>query len=317
MPAPYIWDEKPEDLPNKTLVINQAVEHITDWLKREPDTKVDGHYEKRIDINDVKHKFAITRQQTRDRILKETGAKIEVKGKYYPDRSLAIEGVPPLFLEITASSQRGLNAALKLIQDQINNAGVITTKEKLFDPRYVNATVDIGIEQEPGFDVRIKLLGPGNANIKYIHTATGCKVQLKGKGSGYVDPNTGLECDDPLFFHIMYASTHIRGNLAAEVDKAKTMVTDLLETIRQDHVKYLATLRSSRIAQPPMGSFQYGAAYAAPRPTYVQYSQRLPPGVLGLPAPPGLPVGLPAPPPPLGLPAPPTAIQPPPPPPGF
>jgi hypothetical protein len=57
MPGPYIWDEKYDPLPNKTLVINQAVEHIKDWIQREPDGKVDGTFEKRIDINDVKHRY--------------------------------------------------------------------------------------------------------------------------------------------------------------------------------------------------------------------------------------------------------------------
>jgi hypothetical protein len=61
MPGPYIWDEPIDPLPNKTLFINQAVEHIKDWIKREPDGKVDGTFEKRIDINDVKHRFALTK----------------------------------------------------------------------------------------------------------------------------------------------------------------------------------------------------------------------------------------------------------------
>jgi len=204
--------------------------------------------------------------------LKETGANVVVKGKYYPDRSLAVEGVPPMFLHITASSQRGLNAGLKMIQEFINSAGIVSTKEKLFDPRFVNATVDVGIEQEPRFNVRSKVMGPGGSYIKYIHQSTGCKVQLKGKGSGFVDPSTGLECDDNLFFHIV-------GNAVEKVEIAKKLVEELIETTRQEHVKHLsAQLHASAGGYGGGYSMQdYGYGVAAPgmEPSALQY----PPGI--------------------------------------
>lgn len=67
-----------------------------------------------------------------------------------------------------------------MLQTEINSAGKISNKEKLYDPRFINATVDVHILQEPMFNVRAKLYGPGGGYQKYIQTESGCRVQLKG-----------------------------------------------------------------------------------------------------------------------------------------
>lgn len=39
------------------------------------------------------------------------------RGKYYPDKQLATEKDPPLFLHVTASTREALNAAVKKINE--------------------------------------------------------------------------------------------------------------------------------------------------------------------------------------------------------
>jgi len=63
--------------------------------------------------------------------------------------------------------------------------------------------VFVGIDGAPsGFDLRNKLLGAAGANLVYMRNETGAVVSLQGKGSGTVDPATGLESHEPLHFYI-------------------------------------------------------------------------------------------------------------------
>lgn len=44
------------------------------------------------------------------------------RGKYYPDKSLATESDPPLYLHVTASTKEALDKAVAQIEDIIRNA---------------------------------------------------------------------------------------------------------------------------------------------------------------------------------------------------
>jgi hypothetical protein len=57
----------------------------------------------------------------------------------------------------------------------------------------------IGLENAPAcFDVRGKVMGPGGANLQYITNETGAIVTMRGRGSGFIEPNTGQESIEPL-----------------------------------------------------------------------------------------------------------------------
>jgi hypothetical protein len=56
-------------------------------------------------------------------ILKETGAAVVTKGKYYPDKSLATEEDPPLYLNIIAPTKASLDKAADKIQELILSGG--------------------------------------------------------------------------------------------------------------------------------------------------------------------------------------------------
>ena len=61
------------------------------------------------------------------------------------------------------------------------------------------------MEPISGFNLRAQVVGHGGENVKYIQseTGSGCRVQIKGRGSGFNDPQTGQEHDEPMYLHIV------------------------------------------------------------------------------------------------------------------
>jgi hypothetical protein len=62
--------------------------------------------------------------------------------------------------------------------------------------------IPIGLESVPGFNLRAQVVGSGGAYVKHIQQETGCRVQIKGRGSGYVELSTGRESDEDMFLHV-------------------------------------------------------------------------------------------------------------------
>ncbi len=62
--------------------------------------------------------------------------------------------------------------------------------------------ITIGLESVPGFNLRAQVVGHGGAYVKHIQQETGCRVQIKGRGSGYMEASTGRESDEDMFLHV-------------------------------------------------------------------------------------------------------------------
>ncbi|KAF9425522.1 hypothetical protein BGZ94_007462, partial [Podila epigama] len=75
-----------------------------------------------IDINDIKHRYVLTKGSVQTQIQKDTGADVTTRGKYYADRSLATEKDPPLYLHISATSQEILDQAVAKVNELIEEA---------------------------------------------------------------------------------------------------------------------------------------------------------------------------------------------------
>jgi homoaconitase len=89
----------------------------------------------------------------------------------------------------------------------------------------------IDLEPINGFNLRAQVVGRGGDNVKYIQTETGCKVQIKGRGSGFLEPQSGQESDEPMFLHIA-------GPRPEGVAKAKELCEGLLNTVRTDYMAF-------------------------------------------------------------------------------
>ncbi|KAF9898000.1 hypothetical protein BX616_004640, partial [Lobosporangium transversale] len=169
-----------------------------------------------IDINDVKHRSLLTKGSVQTQLQRDTGADVTTRGIYYADRSMATEKDPPLYLHVTAVSQEILDAAVRKINELIEeaqNPPPLPSQRESFQPgprfhggpprhQTFHARVAIGIESDRMFNVRAKIVGPGGEYVKHVQNKTRTRVQLKGYGSGYLEAETGRESDEPLYINI-------------------------------------------------------------------------------------------------------------------
>ena len=203
----------------------------------------------RIEINDLRNKFLLTKGSTHDSIFQETGAVVTTKGKYYPNKELATEKYPPLYLLVEANDRETLSKALDKIDELIKkDLGSLVDERRLRGSDHVERQaavekaervervqrrsnfeekipIDI-VTTRPIYFVRGQIVGTGGQNVKHIQQETGCKVQVKGRGSGYVEWNTGSEEDVPMYVGIF-------GPEEEQVQRAKEMCLDLMGVIAE------------------------------------------------------------------------------------
>lgn len=209
------------------------------------------------------------------------------KGTWLPDRSKASDKEPALFLHITAPTQEILNAGVAAVQKLIDtDLGPLVTdfrsrarEEQAPRERrkWPEEKIPVNLESLRNFNVRAKIVGPQGLFVKHIQQETSARVQIKGRGSGFVENETGRESDEPM--HI-----HISGPEQIMVDQAKDLAEDLLAVVREEWEK-------ARVVMDQYNHGQQGGQYS-------QYQQPPPPSYNAPAPPPG--GDYPAPPPPVG-----------------
>jgi hypothetical protein len=70
-----------------------------------------------IEINDQRNRYMLTKGQTQQQLLKDTGASVTTKGTWYPDKALATEADPPLYLHIAATSREILDKGIEAVRE--------------------------------------------------------------------------------------------------------------------------------------------------------------------------------------------------------
>ncbi|KAJ5172438.1 hypothetical protein N7492_005031 [Penicillium capsulatum] len=202
----------------------------------------DGDYIKDIEINDLRNRYTLTKGSTQQLIKDETGADVTTRGEYYPDKNMATAAKPPLFLHVTSTSKEGLDKAVQLIDDLMKKELPNLVDERRFKPRpqeqferdefgrrkWPDERIPIDLEPIPGFNLRAQVVGQGGAYVKHIQQKTRCRVQIKGRGSGFIESSTGRESDEPMFLHVA-------GPDANDVQVAKELCEDLLANVREQH----------------------------------------------------------------------------------
>ncbi|TPX66730.1 hypothetical protein SpCBS45565_g04245 [Spizellomyces sp. 'palustris'] len=230
---------------------------------------VKEEFMKDVPINDIKNRYLLTKGATQLKIKQDTAADVITRGKYYPDKNLATERDPPLYLHVSAGTQEALDAALAAIDELINQAPPAFPEERRpggHGPggparQLFSAKVFVGIEPDRMFNVRAKLVGPGGQYVKHIQQETSTKVQLKGRGSGYIEQQSGQEAPEPL--HI-----HVTGHAQESVDAAKRLCEDLIETVKTEYERSKQQRAAFRPPpqppRPPYPSYPGAQAYPAP-----------------------------------------------------
>ncbi|KAK0705017.1 hypothetical protein B0H67DRAFT_368313 [Lasiosphaeris hirsuta] len=178
----------------------------------------DGDYIKDIEVNDLRNRYLLTKGSTQKMIKDDTGADVTTRGSYYPDKSMATPTNPPLYLHVTSTSKEGLDKAVAKIEEMMKQELPQLVDERRFRRRdqeqpqverdefgrrkWPEERITIGLESVPGFNLRAQVVGHGGAYVKHIQQETGCRVQIKGRGSGYIEASTGRESEDDMFLHV-------------------------------------------------------------------------------------------------------------------
>jgi hypothetical protein len=70
--------------------------------------------------------------------------------------------------------------------------------------KWPDERIPIDLEPVPGFNLRAQVVGQGGAYVKHIQQQTRCRVQIKGRGSGFIESSTGRESDEAMFLHVAW-----------------------------------------------------------------------------------------------------------------
>lgn len=62
--------------------------------------------------------------------------------------------------------------------------------------------ITIDLEPIRNFPLRYHVVGPGGSYVKHIQNETRCRVQIKGRESGFVEFDTGHESDEQMYLHV-------------------------------------------------------------------------------------------------------------------
>nr|POE94278.1 uncharacterized protein c30d11.14c [Quercus suber] len=145
---------------------------------------------------------------------------VTTRGSYYPDKSMATPANPPLYLHVTSTTKDGLEHAVRKIEELMTQELPNLVDERRFGRRppreegppverdsygrrkWPEEHIPIDLEPIPGFNLRAQVVGSGGSYVKYIQGETRCRVQIKGRGSGYFEHETGVESDEPMYLSI-------------------------------------------------------------------------------------------------------------------
>ncbi|KAJ5483441.1 K Homology domaintype 1 [Penicillium desertorum] len=206
----------------------------------------DGDYIKDIEINDLRNRYTLTKGSTQKMIQDETGADVTTRGNYYPDKNMATAASPPLYLHVTSTNKDGLEKAVAMINDLMQKELPNLVDERRFRRRepeqqverdeygrrkWPDERIPIDLEPIPGFNLRAQVVGQGGAYVKHIQQATRCRVQIKGRGSGFIESSTGRESDEAMFLHVA-------GPDANDVQQAKVLCEDLLTNVKEQYQRF-------------------------------------------------------------------------------
>lgn len=155
---------------------------------------------------------------------------------------MATAANPPLYLRITSTTKEGLEKAVAMIEEMKKEDLPNLVDERRFRRRepenferdeygrrkWPEEKIPVGLEPISGFNLRAQVVGRGGEHVKFIQQETGCKVQIKGRGSGFLEPNSGQESEEPMYLHIA-------GPRPEGVANAKQLCEELLEKVKTDY----------------------------------------------------------------------------------
>ena len=160
---------------------------------------------------------------------------------------MATAANPPLYLHVTSTTKDGLEQAVKKIEELMQQELPNLIDERRFrrreEPReqpdrdhlgrrkWPEKRIPIDLEPIPGFNLRAQVVGHGGSYVKHIQQETRCRVQIKGRGSGFMEHDTGRESDEAMYLHVA-------GPEQAMVDEAEAQCNSLLDAVRASYQEF-------------------------------------------------------------------------------
>jgi len=188
---------------------------------------------------------------------------------------MATAANPPLYLHVTSTTKDGLEKAVAKIEELmkqelpnlIDERRFRKTREERPDVeldhkgrrKWPEKRIPIDLEPIPGFNLRAQVVGHGGSYVKHIQQETRCRVQIKGRGSGFMEHDTGRESDEQMYLHVA-------GPEQAQVDAAEEMCTSLLDSVREAYEAYKE--RGPPQRGPPGGGNGYNRQYSGDQGGY-------------------------------------------------
>ncbi|KAL9095703.1 MAG: hypothetical protein Q9165_002135 [Trypethelium subeluteriae] len=204
----------------------------------------DGDYIKDIEVNDLRNRYTLTKGSTQKMIKEETGADVTTRGSYYPDKSMATAANPPLYLHVTSTTKDGLEKATAKINELMQQELPNLVDERRFRKRepeqverdesgrrkWPEEKIPIDLEPISGFNLRAQVVGTGGSYVKHIQQETGCRVQIKGRGSGFIERD-GRESDEQMYLHVAAPDPE-------QVKRGTQLCVDLLESVKNNYEEH-------------------------------------------------------------------------------
>ncbi|EDV27091.1 uncharacterized protein TRIADDRAFT_54683 [Trichoplax adhaerens] len=233
-----------------------------------------------IEINDLISRTILCKGLTQDDINRQSGAAVSTKGRYIsPSEKLGIDLTVdrPLYLHIQAAAKENIHTAARIILAKIAKIDPATKPEVKYTPadaapsstnvttttvplptglHYVQDKVFVGLNDAPAqFNLKEKLQGSNGSFFLHIIKETGAKVQLRGKGSGYIEPTSGKEAFEPLHIYVNHGTYE-------GLESAKKLCQNLVDTVKQQYKQFE---ESQAKAQVPI---TYQSPYPTPNTNY-------------------------------------------------
>ncbi|KAL9635257.1 MAG: hypothetical protein Q9164_003582 [Protoblastenia rupestris] len=246
----------------------------------------DGDYIKDIEVNDLRNRYTLTKGSTQKMIKEETGAGtlFDLISEFCGHRKAhSVKMSPPE--EITTRTRAwpplritkdGLEKAVAKVNEMMKQELPNLVDERRFRRRepdqverdefgrrkWPEEKIPIDLEPIPGFNLRAQVVGHGGAYVKHIQQETRCRVQIKGRNSGFMEHGTNRESDEPMYLHVA-------GPDPNEVKNARELCISLLDNVREQYNHFKEN-------PPQRAGFGYGQQQQPPTPSnpYGGYGQQ-------------------------------------------
>ena len=142
--------------------------------------------------------------------------------------------------------------------------------------------IPIDLEPIQGFNLRAQVVGHGGAYVKHIQQETRCRVQIKGRNSGFIEHGTNQESDEPMYLHVA-------GPDPNEVQHAKELCESLLDNVREQYQRFKENPPQQRGYGYQQGGGDRQGGYGSGYGGYGSYGGAQSPSASATPATPGPP----------------------------